>query len=356
MSETAACILNEVMSTNFKIFDGLEEKDKLKQIDKVHYIDTIARQLEVDLSTQNLFELFPSKDNQITCNHSDINKILVNFEPPKEKDQPIQKLSKTQVEKLKSAANYWNTQQKTQLQNQINSYNLDIRGCYNSANSYIEQKIRCIEQLNQITDNPETTFINQVEEILATQKYRLARIDSDKIIFDINDDIINTYKNPKAGIDIRVNLGKFSLQIKWRNMRSTLIRREKNIRAYEYFHPHYCSSGNPCLGNLSEIMEEAQVNKDLVKIVEINESLMKNYNSGNPYASLEKFAMASQQVQPNGKVIKDPNAPLGANTTMTFSCTECGSDHEIEFDENGHYADECPECGYWDEFYYHDVN
>jgi hypothetical protein len=347
IAENSEVFLPQIIKSGFDMFKSLDAKIRLEQINKITYIDTISRQLDQDVSSVNLFELFPNKDRLFTCNESEINKILVNFTPEtKTVVRELQKLSLTQKENIKKASNFWNKDFRTRTVHTMDRCNMDIRDLTSRVNALVVERNKQHHILEQLSDNDGSLLTKQIEEILETKKYKLARIDDSKIVFELLDDVINTFKNTRAGIDLRVNLGTFTITVKWDGMYSELSGLSNNTCVGSFVHPHY--DRHPCLGNLQEIMQEAQKDKNLVKIMEINETLLLNYNDGNPYKPLAAFAAQSKQVQPNGEVLKIEEAErcseYGPGDYYNFECGECGYENEIQFDGDGYYEGSCGEC------------
>ena len=82
--------------------------------------------------------------------------------------------------------------------------------------------------------------------------------------------------------------------------------------------------------------------------------VMLNYNDGDPYRSLVKFAEVSEQLQPNGEQMERDTSPR----SQYVSCNECEYEFEVDFptEGEGDYAsEECPDCEYEGEYeYYYD--
>ena len=83
MENVKSLILSELFKTNFSIFADLDADKRKSQIEKIHYIDTISRQLETDISMSNLLEFIPNENGIITATNAEINKALIGFTPEK---------------------------------------------------------------------------------------------------------------------------------------------------------------------------------------------------------------------------------------------------------------------------------
>ena len=363
---TMRVVLDEVFKTNFSIFDSYETIARTQQIQKLNYIETIASQLEKNLTGVNLFDILSNNNNIILADEGEINTALIKFDrsvyfTEPEEEHKIIKLSDVQLSAVRGVY-------KTQFENKKNDIEYSIKSCINDAASYHNRYTDYMSKANEYRQELDTIKMSDAEpmvdglnKILADprfefEKFGNQRVENDTVWFKIKDDIINTHVNERAGINLRVNLGKMKFRLQFNaGIKLTVHCSENNLNYRGYYHPHIGNdNGSICLGNMKELFEESQRNGDIHEMLNVTMAILSNYNDGDPYIALAHFATASKQVQPNGEVLtRDMQM-----RTQYHSCYECEAEFEIEFQPEGDsdYAHEvCPECDHETEYeYYYD--
>ena len=364
MTQTATMriMLNDVFKTNFSIFDNYDETVKKQQIQLINYIETIAYQLEKNLTDVNLFDIFPNNNNIILANEGEINNILINFERDNYFDKPeeapeVKTLTEEQTAKIE---NVYKEQFTNRVQELERSANNEIARAQQSMRAYHERMTnasRFREDINRIKQDDCNPMIENLNSVLADERFTFDRFrnnyrDNDTIDFIINDDIINTHVNDRANINIRVNLGKMLMRLTFHNGIQLRVKPYKdNIYVSDHFHPHLDSGGDICLGNMGELFKEAQMNQDILGMFNATMAVLLNYNDNDPYKSLSYFAEKSEQIQPNGEQITIERV----DRHQWHVCHHCESDIEVRFAPEGDsdYSEEqCDECEEYSEYEY----
>lgn len=343
--------LEEIFKSNFSLFDSCAVDIRAEQIKKINFIEVMERDLEKNLKDVNLFDIIKNEDKLFTATDPEIIDALIAFDRGKyfvteEIKREDVVLSDDQIKVIEKA--YKDNMQTAivNLERNIES-NLDYAiSSLTDHQNYMRQVSESrnkIEQLGPVDYLPFVKMIN--EKVLIDPKYSFSGFWNGQMEFTINEDIICTHKNSRAGIDIRVNLGRMKFRLSYSNGIGLEVHKHKdNITSSGYYHPHI-SSGNICLGNMNDLFNEAMEKKDIHQMFEITRSILLTYNDGDPYRALHYFASASGQIQPNGESSHEEDH------YETHSCYECESDIEVVFEEGNTYENvECAECGYENEF------
>ena len=140
----------------------------------------------------------------------------------------------------------------------------------------------------------------------------------------------------------------------------SVLKLSDNLNVDGYYHPHLGSGGDVCLGNMGELYNEAIANGDVFAAIDAIMAVLLNYNNGDPYISLARFAERSRQIQPNGEILG--NAPeqqerqeddSDEERVQSHECPECGESNEVYFEAGSDYSHhECDECGVESEYEY----
>ena len=286
---TMRIVLEEAFKTNFSIFDGYDDAVRKQQITKFVYIEKIAHQLEKDLTNVNLFDIFSNNNNIILADEGQINTVLIDFdrtkyfkepetirEPVNMSEDDLIKIQSSFDEKFKERIILIEKQIATSIrnaENRMTQYHRELRQA--SDNRMLLKTIQIAdssemkEHLHTIANDPRFIFNG------FSRTYTV----DDTIEFIIDQDIINTHVNRRAGLDIRVNLGQFKAQLVFGSgLELKVCQYNDNLWYDSYIHPHISSGGSICLGNMSDLYAEAIEKTDITSMFNIMMQIMLNYN------------------------------------------------------------------------------
>lgn len=355
LATTMNVAIDEVFKSNFSIFESYDEAVKKEQISKISYIETIAHQLEKNLAGVNLFEIFPNNNNIIIADEKQINDILINFDrtayfgKPDEVKGPF-KFTDDQLKTVDELFNQQLQQRQDDLRSNIRHEVSNAEDFLRRHNSRMDNANRMRRELEALTKGDATGMIENLESLLSDPRFEFHQFYSGRIEVKIVDDIICTLKNDRAGINLRVNFGKLKFVTRLSDLCISVKPFEHNVYCDDHYHPHLASHGGICLGNMSELYNEAAENKDVFAMYNIVMDVLLNYNDNDPYVSLARFAEVSEQMQPNGQRMEVDRSPR----YQYHTCPECENEMEIEFpsEHDSDYSGEweCGECGYMTEY------
>jgi predicted transcriptional regulator len=141
--------------------------------------------------------------------------------------------------------------------------------------------------------------------------------------------VIMSESNPAAGIDRRVNLGRYKARLHVATMALSVERYLQNALHESYFHPYCSTSGIICWGNAGNTATQLLSEGKLYEVCNLLASLLCTYVlSSTPYIRLLEFSKKSMRFDAG------ENPPRENNNTST--CEYC----EEDFDN----CDCCEEC------------
>ena len=341
-NEVKPLVLSDLFKTNFEMFSGLEDTVRKSQINKLNYIDTIARQLEKDVSKANLLEFISHENGIITASNVEINKALVGYDT-KDREKGAFVISPEIVEKLASINNKSSRDRIAHMKREVHSKTEDMVASQERYKETMLFRAKLMRDIESITLCDNEPFSDMLKKIQEENKFIILSIEDTKFTFTNTENIVCTYKNDAAGIDLRVDLGKFLFSIKADTFSLSIDEYKDNTTVHGRVHPHI-SSSDLCLGNMSEIFTEASDKRDLLGILNTTYAILTTYNNDDPYDPLYKYAIKSGQVQPNGEIMgEDSGDGSVCVETHSIYCDECDThfDDEVEGD---YFSGYCPEC------------
>lgn len=120
--------------------------------------------------------------------------------------------------------------------------------------------------------------------------WRLAHVDNVQIVFLTPGNVVCSWINKEAGIDLRVDMGQMSV-IYVPSQQTVRVERYKGCLDLDGFmHPHISPQGTPCWGNTRATVIQAFKEYDVAKILECLRGVLLSYNPDSPYMELPLFA------------------------------------------------------------------
>ena len=303
----------------------------------------------------------------ITLSETEINKFLVKFDRTKyitDTQEEIKTLSESNVEVIKGV---FQNDLKRRIKNASRRIETKVRNAMSKLrdhNEVMNQVSRDRQELETLQVLDYSKIVAGFNEISSDNRFEILKVTSNgEVHVLIKDDIINTYKNERTSVDLRVNLGKLLMVFDLNSGNNLMIHKYQNNLICpnndhgEIYHPHLSNEGDICLGNMEELFNEKRKANDLFGMAEIANQVMITYYDGNPYVNLVNFAQISEQVQPNGEIIEreENEECYGSDRYQEHECPECGHDHEICFEPES-ISDfaviNCPECDYEHDYEY----
>jgi len=338
-------------TTNKRKEDGLyitqifnnEFKDVCKDDSELYgYIEVMAKSLEKDITNRDLKEIFPyNKSNKLTCNENEITEILLKLEDIKKEEFNFSELQKENI--IKSSENFYN-KQKDNIQSDLNALKSTLSRKMQEVDEYMSQIVDKRKEYENMTDNVSGQMLERLKGVDAS-KWNLCKIQGDYIYFTTKEEIVLTHIKKAAGINLRMNFGKFKVSVNMKIMNLEIKEYKGNFTSDDegYYHPHVDSCGDVCWGNLNNLRLEACENLDYGKLLEACYLLLTTYNDNSPYLSLAEFCQESGQIQPNGEYVEEEESRI---YIYYFTCSDCEHTYDSINDSGLSYDSErCPECG-----------
>lgn len=330
--------LKEIYSSKFGCFPTeMPPEIRKAQVDAIQYIEKMSSLTNTDISTWNLFKVFESEwfeSAPLVTDKAEINKRMLARELQDKRGVPDQlrkldeDVEKTIKEHLGSERAILTSAARSAMRQHHQSAS-SKRGEYEELMSMAWKKRLLITELNNET---KVDFTSRINEVLQQGFWEFHEYNDSKIKLRTKQDVILEHKNVAAGIDLRVNFGKFVAELGYTNFKLRVQKHENNLTSRGYYHPYVSLMGEICWGNMSYAADELYKAGNLPGLFELLGSLLMTYTpEATPYEPLEDF----QTIYNDGV---SPELQREGGTRP--ECEECGS----EVDDCECYR--CDYCAY----------
>ena len=363
-------LFKDIVTTRYKVFSRLGEEKRIGQIDAVKYIFLIASTSGVSVSDwdcQEVFGAVKGSANEIVTSKLDINKRffekveeLAAASPIPSEPTPLDESTK---ENLKILSRQYIADLIARAEN---DYRNRLSSAVDYQRSYEEQLRRAVEAraATMQISGQDPKVSEQIETLTEGSFWQYAgqaRESSSVFVLRTKNDVICSHKNVAAEIDITVNLGKFDARFDMRGGILRVVAHSDNVFVSDYIHPHISSNGSVCWGNGGDTALRAQSSMNLIQLFTLLSSVLVNYNSSNPYRSLEDFhkqSMSRDEREARDTLDRAAREAAAANRAAaeveaSHECVVCGYDlsschcrwcHECDNDENDCVCNICEGC------------
>jgi hypothetical protein len=288
-------LFKDILAGRYRVFARMNDEEKSRNIGVVKYIETLASMAGVNISEWDCMELFRQgkSGNKLIDDRNEINRLFFAEVEKLASSIPATAISDVFNDEMRQAiraiearhvADLLASEQRKaehQLQYAMTRYR-DYETCLKKAGEHFAAAHR----LGQVSIGIE----QQIALVASGQFWEFVGIsDRANITFVTRADIIVAHSNPAAGIDIRLNFGRYKAVFDVSNFSMKVFGFERNISSAGYIHPHISTSGNICWGNASNTASRLLVDRQFVEPMTLLATILSNYNASNPYRPIERF-------------------------------------------------------------------
>lgn len=276
----------------YSIFSKMGDENRNKHIMIVNYIEQIASASSIDIGEWDLFEIFgANRGNNLITDKREINRRFFAKFREEKNSQPEEELTFEAAiqERLNDIARNVVGRQIQDLAIRKDMLMNVARRLSNQMNEKLTSAFALSQQINALSRR-QPDIGAQIATIVAEGFWKYEGINEHNMLtMTTVGDVVCHHINKFAGIDIRVNLGKFRANLNLNNMTmsaSAVDWGEDNIyrRAGLPCHPHV--SNNICWGRSANSVHSMLAACELVDVFRIFANLLCDYCDENPYASI----------------------------------------------------------------------
>lgn len=300
--------LAQIKADGYKIFGRQSDKGRQQNIKAIQYIETLAFQNGVNISLWNLKDLFGAKAEGHTyiTERNEINKIffeaLEKSKSDGSDDKWMERLTSTILPTIERSFKEKNTTHIEQLKDERRQYQRNYYEKTRQAQDYIVAAWGTYKKIQkaEAKKKPEKELMDQIVLVAKSIPWSFHDFDGNFISFISRTDYIVTEKTAAAGIDHRVNFGRFKVLIEVRTLNLQVLPFEKNLNISGVIHPHVGANGIPCYGNHNATMGDYQATGKLHAMMDFLHCLLGSYSPDNPHVALVSFQAIAPQDRPGG--------------------------------------------------------
>lgn len=318
----------------------------------LNYIRALASQTGANISRWNLINTFGGNDE--THLITDIRKINKAFfeklmavrrgpRRPPDPDEAVAAVARTERFVRRTLRDQARSEVQT-LERQVQESRRDARRHLHQYERSMVSAARYARRLrhaqNDTSDHPDMLHIvDQLKQVLAEGVWCDPQpASSSHLWLRTATNIVNTYRNPEAGIDATIDLGEFACKIFWQHNRPRfeVYPFANNLVVQHVYHPHVSSEGNICWGDARYAMEDSADRNDIALIMSTLHALLMNYSPDNPYVVLEQYTTSDARPYRYGDLSLDYRHPSldaarARQLEESIYATTTSNDTEISF-------------------------
>lgn len=333
--------LKALVKSGYKPFKDMPANTRTAQIKAVQYIETLATTTGTKIDNWDIFKIFakPNSKTQVVTDKNKINKIFfANVPAASDVQNPSAKEKSVRVEPHKTtrtlakiAAAVKKIHEFTH-QDSDKAYNIWTQSRSSARYMMKEAQRHLILARSAYADykggrHVSEEFIGQqIEQTIGGGFWEFVGVEDGVISFATRNNIIVSHSNPKAKVNLRVNLGKFKVHYYLDGGEGVIAVEEKsgNIEIDDCIHPHV-EGGVVCWGNASDRVCEAVEKYEISVVMALLQSILCSYNDANPYIELDSFQKESMKSAPPGLKVESLTC---SGCEMSMSDCECGEEEE----------------------------
>lgn len=297
-------LFKDIVLTRYAIFNRMSEPKKTEQIEAVKYIQMIASTSGIDVSSWDCQSIFGDSKgiNSIITDRVQINRRFFEHADNLRSNRPVQQnfanLSDAIKAEIDEISKRFLLEAAARAENQIGELIRRANEYFESANSILRDAATKRASVSLVPGRGNINLAQQIEEVSRSEHWEYIDTCEDEygeiaVNLVSKTDVILQHRNLAAGIDIRVNMGKYKVSYNLRAFDVKVLPYENNVTVDgDYYHPHVNYSGRICWGSASDTASRASANLNFSQLMVLLTSVLHCYNPDNPYKPLEKFAAA----------------------------------------------------------------
>lgn len=287
--------LSQIRAGGWRVFARQSAEKRNQNIQSAQYIETLAQQTGTQVGLWNIFELFGvGRGNNLLQDRSLINQ---RFFQKKSEQDAVTTNDATRVRELirgplERIANEQRSNRIRQLTREHERYKSRVISFLQQAAQFNADAYRCYLEINR-WNGAEAPILDEIMAILRDTFWEFHDFDGRCISFLTRTDVVLTEINPAAGLNIRLNMGKFRAALPLDNPGDLRVfPHSGNTLVNRYPHPHVGQDGWLCWGNASAQSANFAAAGQLSQLMRLLSSLLTSYSAEAPFVSLVRFQEA----------------------------------------------------------------
>lgn len=329
--------LSQLKANGYKVFNRQRNDNKEANILSLQYIEGLAARTGVDISAWDLLEIFGGegrREYDLLKDKNAINKIFFEREAQfrESGDANIQHIKSMVGVRAREISQALRARRATQLERDYAGQMQQVMGYAANMEDYLRRANVTWKQIQDVKGQT-SNLEDEVVAVLRENFWKYRDFNGANILYETASDIILTEVNPSAGLDIRVNLGKFVAEITLENCNlrmypmCTIVRGSPNVDVDGFFHPHISGDGTVCWGDVKTKALGFQSRGELAKLMSTLGALLSSFSPTAPYRALASFARKQKEKEKldNGKATQIEETQAQGQTQGIGTITGTGT-------------------------------
>lgn len=305
----------------------MNEENREAHINVVNHIDMLANSTQIDISDWNILEIFGSGEGKkLITDFAAVNDRFFEHYRATRPDPKDLTLDERMSQRVREIA-------QTQVAGRILEMESNREAHFKQASKYYkeyEKEMSAGAKLGQelivFRRDGARGPQQQIEKILSQNFWGTPAVEGRWLYLTTNNDCVLAVKNKAAGIDLRVDLGKFAVKVDLQTLSTKVLPLEGNSHIDGHIHPYINGDGEICWGNAKSAAHRFIRSGDFVGLMTLLAALLTQYDDqgSNPYRSIIEWGVEGKAVRIN----------MNDQSTHTPSLIEERSlrDHQIEIE------------------------
>lgn len=265
-------------------------------LDAIRYVEFMAASMHKNIADWDI-EPFTTRGNFLK-DRPTINKRFMEvlssemLKPTGNESAMHAKLSSDDVAKILQIAQNRSIPEKDRLLRQREDTIQNMRALATRYNDAHRSLVAVNERINAINPSVFEHFVKDIELILQDNfwEYNGVQVgrDSGYVSFLTRAPIVLVEQNKTAGIDNKVNMGRFEVRLMLTTLQANVHAYRNCLQISDITHPHVLDN-KICWGQINDALVNAINNMDLKRIMALTKSLLTSYNPDSPYRALFEF-------------------------------------------------------------------
>lgn len=159
-----------------------------------------------------------------------------------------------------------------------------------TVNRYLSHGWNAQKEVYALQEKGATYITDDLKRLLLEDFWEFESYANSIISITTKRDVVMSEKNPSAGIDRRVNLGKYLAQFHVKTASLLVYRYKQNAVAAGHYHPYLHFNGSICWGNAATTANDFLIKGKLYEVLNLLASLLVTYSpTATPYVRLLEF-------------------------------------------------------------------
>lgn len=273
----------DLRRTRFKEFPPEFKND-------LEYVEQLAVQTSTNIDSWDIVKVLTGigMGNRRAINkaffaHAEANKTIKQVLP----DETVKVLESTskEVDRIRAAR----LQELANVQSQAGN---SAKAHYDSYAAQVKKAWDAEKEKAALENRPANYIAEEIKSLLADGFWQFLEYKEAKLRLATTADIVMVEKNPSAGVDRRINLGRVIGELSVRDMRLKVLKYRQNlVNRQGYFHPYISRDNDICWGNAADTSRGLLATGQVKSVYSLLASLLTSYGNGTPWSTLAEFEL-----------------------------------------------------------------